>query len=278
MGHFLIHAAKIVIFFRKKNILRKYMLSLPKILRKVPKWAVEQTMEDLITTGILTLLWGLIFGVLVSAPMGPTGILVIQRTLNKGWLPGLFTGMGAVLSDLFYALLSTFAVSFIVGWIEEHQTILLFVAGFLIAAYGFYLWSSNPASELTSKDKATNTTEMPKLRAFPRVGLLLKFFFSGFGLTVTNPAIVFFFLMLFSRVGFIFVAADDHWGFYLLFFASIASGAICWWLLITWIINKVRNHFKVRTLKIINRSIAVIMFIIAIWGIGNGIFAIVGNP
>lgn len=234
-------------------------------------------MEDLIAIGILTILWGLVFGVLVSAPMGPTGILVIQRTLNKGWLPGLFTGVGAALSDLFYAILSTFAVSFVVNWIEDNQTILLFTAGFLIAAYGFYLWSSNPASELNNSQMGNINNEMPRFRAFPRIGLMLKFFFSGFGLTVSNPAIVFFFLMLFSRVGFIFVAADDHWGFYLLFFISIACGAFCWWLLITWIINKVRNHFKVRTLKFINRSIAIIMFIIAFWGIGNGIYAIVGN-
>lgn len=231
-------------------------------------------MEDIITTTILTVLWGLVFGLLVSAPMGPTGILVIQRTLNKGWLPGLFTGLGAVLSDLCYALLSTFAVSLVVEWIEHNQIALLFAAGVLIAGYGVYLWYSNPASALNNKEVPKTKLPVDKIRelsAIPGLGIL-KFFFSGFGLTLSNPAIVFFFLMLFSRVGFIFVAADEHWGYYLLFFVSIAGGAICWWLLITWIINKVRNHFKIRTLKIINRSIAIIMFIIAFWGIGNGIF------
>lgn len=230
-------------------------------------------LEDIITTSILTTLWGLIFGILVSAPMGPTGILVIQRTLNKGWLPGLATGIGAVLSDLFYAVLSTFAVSLVVEWIERNQTFLLFAGGAMIAGYGIYLWMSNPATALNSKD-AVSATEMRSLRGH-RITGLMKFFFSGFGLTVSNPAIVFFFLMLFSRVSYIFSAADDHWGFYLLFFASIVCGALCWWILITWVINKVRNHFKVRTLKIINRSIAVIMLIIAVCGIGNGIFALI---
>ncbi len=232
-------------------------------------------MEDLFATTTLTLLWGLVFGLLISAPMGPTGILVIQRTLNKGWLPGLFTGFGAVLSDLFYAILSTFAVSLIVNWIESSQIYLLFAAGILIAIYGAYLWQSNPASALNSKDASANTKLPLDVRTMQKIPgwSLLKYFFSGFGLTVSNPAIVFFFLMLFSRVGFIFEAAEEVWfGFYLIFFASIAGGAVCWWLLITWLINKVRNHFKVRTLKIINRSIAVIMFVIALWGIGNGIF------
>ena len=93
-------------------------------------------MEDLFAVTVLTLLWGIVVGILVSAPMGPTGILVIQRTLNKGWLAGFFTGIGAVFSDLFYAILSTFALSLVVGWIEQNQILLLFAAGILIACYG----------------------------------------------------------------------------------------------------------------------------------------------
>lgn len=237
-------------------------------------------MENLFTTALLTLLWGLIFGILVSAPMGPTGILVVQRTLNRGWLPGLFTGFGAVLSDLLYALLSTFAVSLVVDWIDKNQTPLLFAAGILIASYGIYLWRSNPASALNINSKEPKIKGgkklAPEIRSISKLPgwSVLKFFFSGFGLTVSNPAIVFFYLMLFSRAGFIFVAGDEQWAIYLLFFLSIAAGAVCWWLLITWLVNKVRNHFKIRTLKIINRTIAVIMFVIAVWGIGNGLYTI----
>ena len=38
---------------------------------------------------------GIIIGVLVSAPMGPIGMLCIQRTLNKGRWHGFVTGLGA---------------------------------------------------------------------------------------------------------------------------------------------------------------------------------------
>ena len=47
-------------------------------------------------------LTGLLIGVLISAPMGPIGVLCIQRTLNKGRWPAFFTGLGAALSDLIY--------------------------------------------------------------------------------------------------------------------------------------------------------------------------------
>ena len=44
---------------------------------------------------------GLIIGIIASAPMGPVGILCIQRTLQKGRSYGIVTGAGAALSDLF---------------------------------------------------------------------------------------------------------------------------------------------------------------------------------
>ena len=40
---------------------------------------------------------GMIIGIVASAPMGPVGVLCIQRTLNKGRAYGLVTGTGAAL-------------------------------------------------------------------------------------------------------------------------------------------------------------------------------------
>ena len=56
---------------------------------------------------IFDILWkGFIIGVVVSAPLGPVGVLCIQRTLNKGRWYGFITGLGASLSDIAYALLT----------------------------------------------------------------------------------------------------------------------------------------------------------------------------
>ena len=65
---------------------------------------------------------GLAIGILVSAPMGPIGVLCIQRTLNKGRRSGLATGIGASLSDLFYAMLTGFGLSIVVDFIENNQS------------------------------------------------------------------------------------------------------------------------------------------------------------
>ena len=38
---------------------------------------------------------GFVIGIVVSAPLGPVGVLCIQRTLNKGLLYGFVTGLGS---------------------------------------------------------------------------------------------------------------------------------------------------------------------------------------
>ena len=53
-------------------------------------WIEQVTILDLLVKG-------LIVGVVVSAPLGPVGVLCIQRTLNKGRWYGFVTGLGAAI-------------------------------------------------------------------------------------------------------------------------------------------------------------------------------------
>ena len=70
---------------------------------------------------ILDILWkGFIIGVIVSAPLGPVGVLCIQRTLNKGRWYGFVTGVGASLSDICYALLTGYGMSFVFDYVNKN--------------------------------------------------------------------------------------------------------------------------------------------------------------
>ena len=69
---------------------------------------------------IFDILWkGFIIGVIVSAPLGPVGVLCIQRTLNKGRWYGFVTGIGASLSDIAYALLTGYGMSFVFDYVNK---------------------------------------------------------------------------------------------------------------------------------------------------------------
>ena len=72
---------------------------------QLPQYATFQDwLQD--TSYIEMIIKGLLIGIIASAPMGPVGILCIQRTLNKGRWEGFATGAGASLSDIIYAIIT----------------------------------------------------------------------------------------------------------------------------------------------------------------------------
>src|SRR3712207_234616 len=86
------------------------------------------------------ILKGLLIGIIASAPMGPVGILCVHRTLNKGRWYGFATGIGATISDVFYALLAAFGMGFIMDFIEDptYNFILQIVGSVVLLGFGIY--------------------------------------------------------------------------------------------------------------------------------------------
>ena len=84
---------------------------------------------------------GMIIGIVCSAPMGPVGILCVQRTLNKGRWFGFVTGLGATLSDIIYALLTGFGMSFAMELIDNPQN------KFFLQIFGSVLLQERPSQQ-----------------------------------------------------------------------------------------------------------------------------------
>ncbi len=71
-----------------------------------------------------TIVKGFIIGLLVSAPMGPVNMLCVQRTLNKGRWSGFITGLGALLSDLIYALITLLGMSLVEDFLKKNELLI----------------------------------------------------------------------------------------------------------------------------------------------------------
>ncbi len=204
---------------------------------------------------ISTLISGLTIGVLVSAPMGPIGILCIQRTLNRGRWVGFITGLGASLSDLIYALLTGFGMSIVIDFIEANQNILQILGSFVLVGFGVYLFRQNPAKSIR---KAANNKNS-----------YFQTFISAFLLTLSNPLILFLYIGLFAR--FNFFQPESQLIHSVIGYLAILGGAIGWWFFITTIINKVRTRFNLRSIWYINRGIGAIIIIMSIVGFVMGV-------
>ncbi len=194
---------------------------------------------------------GLIVGILASAPMGPVGILTIQRTLNKGRLYGLVTGLGAAISDIIYAAISLLGMSFVMDFVENPRNMFWFklVGGILLMFFGIYTYMSNPTGNL----RPVNTNR----------GSLKHNCLTGFLVTFSNPLIILLFIALMAR--FEFVVPEHHWEQGLGYLA-IFGGALLWWFALTYIINKIRNRVKVDTIRLINKGIGAIVTVAGLVG------------
>ena len=190
---------------------------------------------------------GMIIGIVASAPMGPVGVLCVQRTLNKGRWYGFATGVGAAISDLIYAAIAGFGMSFVVDiienpiiayWIKVAGSILLFI-------FGVWTFRSNPAQQIrpVSKNKSN----------------LVHNFITGFLVTLSNPLILFLFVAMFGQFTFVV----NNFVPQIVGYVFIVVGALLWWFGLTWLINKVRNRFHVRGIWIINRVIGVIVMVVS---------------
>jgi len=194
---------------------------------------------------------GLAIGILISAPMGPIGMFVIQRTLSKGRWPAFFSGTGAAVSDLVYCMLAGLGLSFVTDFIEQHQSLLQVIGGAVLAAFGIYLFRKNPTRSL--KPAVTGTNNFGRDIA------------TGFALTFSNPLILFFIIGLFAR--FNFILPEFTVFSYVLGFLSIFTGALMWWYVVTLFVNAVRARFNVRSLWMVNRIIGAVLFGMAAFGI-----------
>ena len=210
-----------------------------------------ETFQDWLqdTSYIEMIFKGLIIGIIVSAPMGPVGVLCIQRTLNKGRWEGFATGVGAALSDLIYAIIIGFALNRLLGFIKDPAIAwwLQIASSALFLLFGIYTFISKPKNEV----KVIKRNK----------GTLFQNFVTGFIITISNPLIVGVFVPLFTMFSFIIVG---NFIAQMVGYLFLIIGALGWWFGLTWLIDKIRNKYNIRIVWYIHRAIGVMLIITGI--------------
>lgn len=191
---------------------------------------------------------GLIIGVIVSAPVGPIGLLCVQRTISKGRGHGFATAVGATLSDLIYAVMAVFSMSFVVDFISEHVLVLRAVAFIVIFLYGAYTYIDNPVRKLRKMQPTSEGYVQDCL--------------SSFGLTITNPLVILLFIALFAKLNYMEDKTSIVDGLIGIIFIMV--GACIWWIALVNIVNRFRGRFNIRGMWILNRFTGIILMVGAV--------------
>ncbi|MEK9971673.1 MAG: LysE family transporter [Ferrovibrio sp.] len=194
---------------------------------------------------------GILLGLAVAAPVGPIGVLCIQRSLAGGFWSGFSGGIGTAVADAVYAALAAAGFAVLAGNLGavgpvSVQQILQWGGAVFIAWLGWRTFSA-PVAE-TAADA-------------PVQGRPLRLFVVTFALTMSNPATVLSFAALFAGLG---LAADPTPGAAASVVAGVFIGSLLWWALLSGGIAALRHRVGAELRRWINRIAGLVLILFAI--------------
>ncbi len=217
-------------------------------------------------------------GLGIAAPVGPIGLLVIQRTLAHGVPLGLATGLGAAVADAMYGALGAYGVSTVIGALQGLRVPLVLAgAGFLLVL-AWRTWHGadaaapglEPAPEPGS-ERASEGASAVARAATPAPGLA-----GAFGgtvlLTLSNPATILSFVAIFGALA----AQQQAVRSPLLMVAGVLVGSALWWLLLCAAVGALRERVDAHWRRRIARGSALMLAGFAVlqlamlWGASGG--------
>lgn len=192
---------------------------------------------------------GAIIGVGIAAPVGPIGLLCIQRTLSEGRLVGLASGLGAATADATYGMVAAFGLVAVSALLVDQRTLLALVGGAMLLYLGVRTILVKPAVETASP-------------AAYATGNVASAFASTLVLTLTNPMTILMFAAIFAGAGIAQRAGD--WFGALLMVLGVFLGSAAWWVLLTTLVAWLRRRITPAAMLWINRTAGLMLVVFGI--------------
>jgi threonine/homoserine/homoserine lactone efflux protein len=195
---------------------------------------------------IVFFLKGMLIGFSIAAPVGPIGLLCIQRTIAYGRKSGLVSGLGAATADGFYGMVAGLGLTAVSAPLISFQVWVRLVGGAFLLYLGIRTLLSAPAA-----DAAASTHR----------GLLSDYVSTVF-LTLTNPVTILSFAAVFAGVGLLNSSRDFASAIALV--VGVVLGSSTWWLALSGGISFFRERFTEGSMRIVNTLSGAILIVFAV--------------
>lgn len=193
---------------------------------------------------------GLIIGFAIAAPVGPIGVLCIQRSLHDGFKIGLMTGLGAAFADGTYGLIAGFGLTALSSLLINHQFWIRLIGGLFLLYLGIKLFLTPPP------EKSARHADRSTWHAFATTFLL----------TLTNPATILSFMAVFAGLGLGTTNTDFIHAIVLVL--GITIGSAIWWLLLSGGVAFILHHrLSPTAMRNINRLSGIIILAFGIFAL-----------
>ncbi len=190
---------------------------------------------------------GFLFGLAIAAPVGPIGLLCIQRSLNHGRFAGFISGLGAATADALYGSMAAFGLSMVTGFLLAQQEWLQLGGGLFIVYLGL---RTLLAQRTLLFQRDARPDEQTKLAGMYTSTLLL---------TLSNPVTILSFTAVFAGFG-LGSGAQSPGGAAALVL-GVFTGSALWWFTLSALVGLLRGRLQAPALRLINRTAGVMLLL-----------------
>lgn len=149
----------------------------------------------MIVETIEILIGGLCVGLASSVTVGPVAVLCIQRTLSRGYLSGILSGLGVAVADTLMAIMAFTLYALLKDYIDEYNTVIMSCGGIFVIIVGIFIFFKNPVPQVRKNRTGKSA--------------LWQDFGSMFGFTLANFAIIIPYVLAFFTMFNIELASSD---------------------------------------------------------------------
>jgi threonine/homoserine/homoserine lactone efflux protein len=178
------------------------------------------------------LLRGFALGFAIAASPGPIFFLCLRRTLLRGRLIGLISGLGVATADGFYAALAAFGIGAVTSLLVGERRWLALAGGIALVILGLR----------TLVDRAAPAEAAPSTDGF---GLGWAYL-STLGLTITNPATIISFAALVAALG---IGLSGGYLRPSLLVLGVFLGSATWWCVLAGLVAGLRARVTSRVVR-----------------------------
>ena len=187
------------------------------------------------------LLRGFVVGLSIAAPVGPIGLLCIQRSLTNGRLSGLASGLGAATADATYGSIAGFGLTYVSAFLVGQQLWIRLAGGAFLVVLGARIFLSVPKESAGS---------VPRRR-------LMHDYLSTFALTFSNPLTIIAFAAVFAGLGLVGTGGDYSAATPLVL--GVFAGSTAWWVILSSGVSAFRTALDPHRMRWINRISGVVI-------------------
>lgn len=179
---------------------------------------------------VYPLLRGALIGLAIAAPVGPIGLLCIQRTLERGRAHGLASGLGAATADTVYGVIAALGLTAVSRVLVGQAAWLRVLGGIAMVALGWRTLRRRPGGAPAHA---------------PSRGLAGAWA-STLALTLTNPMTIVSFTAIMAGLG---LGARDGLGASAAWVAGVFLGSSLWWLALSTAVALLRSRLPEAALR-----------------------------